>query len=451
MKQEYLSRVADPRSAQFAPAEGWLDRLSRTTLETALTEVAGYVSWRPFDPGADFSVDERYAALPRLTKADLRQWFPSGYLRAGQDLERGLAEGQVVYAQTSGSTEDQVTLVFDPAWWEASERAAWQLNRHARRVTDGHHAEVVLASARCVGPGYREQPRPVAERTLGRHLYLNEHLSPFAWTADDVRRMAAEWNAFAPVVAEADPAYLAPFLQRVEEERLTLREPRLIFLTYSFPARAYLRRIRRTFSAPIASSYGSTETGHVFMECEAGRLHQNTAHCRVDFLPFPPRHGGPGRGRLLVTVFHNPWFLPLRFDVGDVGRLAPGGPCPCGRGDGLTLETIEGRLADVTYDREGRAVTVDDLDRRLTELDGLRGWQLLLPAPGRFDLTVLASEALAPRIRAGARDVLANCYGPDAEVQARVVPALRAEPSGKFRFVCADFPVVHEELLRGCP
>jgi len=152
-----------------------------------------------------------------------------------------------------------------------------------------------------------------------------------------------------------------------------------------------------------------------------------------------------------VTVFHNPWFLPLRFDVGDVARLAQREPCPCGRADGLTLAAIEGRLADVTYDREGRAVTVDDLDRRLAELDGLRGWQLLLPAPGRFDLMVLASEALAPRVRAAAHDVLAACYGPDADVRVRTVSALRPELSGKFRFVCTDFPLSHEELLRGCP
>ena len=34
----------------------------------------------------------------------------------------------------------------------------------------------------------------------------------------------------------------------------------------------------------------------MFMECEAGRLHQVTTTCHVDFLPFSPEHGGPDVG-----------------------------------------------------------------------------------------------------------------------------------------------------------
>ena len=65
--------------AKKAPAprdrSGWLARyrrLSRETLDLALAEVPGYVEWRQFDPGPKAGVEERYAAMPALTKRELR-------------------------------------------------------------------------------------------------------------------------------------------------------------------------------------------------------------------------------------------------------------------------------------------------------------------------------------------------------------------------------------------
>ena len=151
------------------------------------------------------------------------------------------------------------------------------------------------------------------------------------------------------------------------------------------------------------------------MECEAGRLHQNSEHCRVDFLPWLPRHGGPRRGRMLVTVFHNPWFVVLRFDIGDVARLDDRGPCPCGRNQGLTLAAIEGRVADVTFEPRGKAVTVDDLDGVLAEVPGLDGWQLDLPRPGEMQLRILAGPGSRAGPAASARNGSRSMYGERAQ------------------------------------
>jgi hypothetical protein len=170
------------KKAQAPPGRsGWLSgyrRLSRETLDLALREVPGYAAWRRCDPGPGASVDERYAALPALTKRELREHFPAGFVPSRRELGPGLAAGEVEFAQTSGSTDDRVTLVFNPGWWEASERAAWGLNKNARRVADGRHREAVLASPRCVGPGFSPRPQTVAERTIGRHLFVNQKINP---------------------------------------------------------------------------------------------------------------------------------------------------------------------------------------------------------------------------------------------------------------------------------
>ncbi len=430
---------------------GWLARYrrqSRETLELALNEVPGYAEWRQFDPGPKAGVDERYAALPALTKRELRQHFPAGFVPRQRELGPGLAAGEVEFAQTSGSTDDRVTLVFNPGWWEASERAAWDLNRHARKAADGRHREAVLASPRCVGPGFSPRPQSVAERTIGRHLYVNQKINPATWSDADVRRMAQEINGYEPVALEGDPAYLAAFARRSAESGIEVFQPRLIFLTYSFPSRAYLRQMRAVFSAPLVSSYGSTETGHVFMECEAGRLHQNSGHCRVDFLPWLFRHGGPRRGRILVTVFHNPWFIVLRFDIGDVARLDDRGPCPCGRKDGLVLQGVEGRVGDVTFDREGNAVTVADLDAVLAAVPGLEGWQMDLPRPGEMCLRVQAGHGSTRRACGEARERLKELYGERARIEATAAKALQHESSGKIRFVRTSYPVDLAALWR---
>jgi phenylacetate-coenzyme A ligase PaaK-like adenylate-forming protein len=436
--------VKPPRPAWLAPYQ----RHSRETLDLALREVPGYAAWRRFDPGPKSKVDERYAALPALTKRELREHFPSGFIPSQRELGPGLAAGEVEFAKTSGSTDDQVTLVFNPAWWEASERAAWGLNKHARRVADGRHREVVLASPRCVGPGFSPSPLSVAVRTIGRHLYVNQKINPASWSVRDIRRMAGEISDYEPLTLEGDPAYLATFARRVAELGIEVWQPRLIFLTYSFPARMYQRQIRKAFSAPLVSSYGSTEAGHVFMECEAGRLHQNSEHCRVDFLPWLPRHGGPLSGRILVTVFHNPWFIVLRFDIGDVVRLDDRGPCPCGRREGMVLRAVEGRVADVSFDAEGNAVTVDALDAALTEVPGLAGWQLDLPVPGCMRLRLLAAPGAARRACREAGVRLKKIYGERAKIEVAAEKALQHESSGKFRFVRTAYPVDREAFWK---
>jgi phenylacetate-coenzyme A ligase PaaK-like adenylate-forming protein len=440
------------KEKNFQPTgANWLSRyrrLSRKTLELALNEVPGYASWRRSDPGPRASVDDRYAALPVLSKRELREHFPAGFVPSHRELGPGLAAGEVEFAHTSGSTADRVTLVFNPAWWEASERAAWGLNTHARRVADGSHREVVLASPRCVGPGFSPKPLTVAERTIGRHLYVNQKINPASWHAGDIRRMAQEINDYAPLALEGDPAYLAAFARRSAELGIEVCQPRLIFLTYSYPSRLYLRQIRNVFTASPVSSYGSTETGHVFMECEAGRLHQNSRHCRVDFLPWISRHGGPRRGGMLVTVFHNPWFVVLRFEIGDVARLDERGPCPCGRREGLTLAAIEGRVSGVTFNAEGEAVSVDDLDAILAQIPGLTAWQLDLPAPGSRRLRILAEPGFARQACRQARELLQGIYGNGAAIEVAAEKSLQHELSGKIRFTRTAFPVDYAVLWR---
>jgi len=400
-------------------------------LDLALEAVPFYAGWRGVDPGRGSPVWDRYAALPPLTKADIRAHFPKGFVPAGIDFERELAGGNVSTVSTSGSTADRVTLFWSQAWWNQSERDSWALNAHLRHVADGAHREAVLASPRCVGPYRPGETLPVCERTLGRLLFLNQTVNPGRWSDDEMRCMLAELAVFRPAVLEADPFYLAVLAAFAKDKRLAVYQPAVITLTYSFPAKVFLNQIREVFTAPLVSSYGSTETGYVFMECECGRMHQNTDSCHVDFVPLGTRASGTVLGRLLVTPFGHPVQCFVRFDIGDLAERAPEPSCPCGRHAGLTLERIAGRAADVTLTRDGGRVTVADADTVLAGFPDVRGFQLDQAVAGNLHVRLcLAPHAGSETLRRVERS-LKQAYG--FPVTAEAVSALEHEPSGKVR------------------
>ncbi len=400
-------------------------------LEVALDATPFYAAWRALDPGRGAPVSRRFAALPALTKADIRAHFPRGFVPAGTDFESELASGRVSYVSTSGSTADQVTLFWSQDWWNRSEQASWGLNALLRRIADGTHREAVLASPLCVGPWRPGETLSVEERTVGRLLFLNQTVNPANWHASDLRRMLDELAAFRPDVLEADPFYLSALAAFALDHALPAYQPSVITLTYSFPAKVFMNVIRQVFSAPLVSSYGSTETGYVFMECEQGRLHQNTASCHVDFVPLNTHPSGTQLGRLLVTPFGHPVQSLLRFDIGDLAEMCLEQPCPCGRRDGLTLERIAGRASDVTVTRDGSRVTVADIDAILAAEPHVRGFQLDQSEAGELHVRLgLAPKAGSDVIRAVERS-LAGLYG--FPVVAEAVTALEHEPSGKVR------------------
>ncbi len=427
----------DPYSARCAAA-----------LEDALATVPFYRGWRALDPGPGRPAAERMAALPVLSRADLRAHVPHGFVRSGLSARDGFAAGEIEIVTTSGTTADRASVVWHQPWWDRSLREAARVHPALEAVYDGPHREAVLTSPMCTGNLCHVGELPVAERTLGNLLFLNQELDPARWDAASVRRMADELNGFQPDVIEADPAYLAVLARASVHSDTPLHQPACISLTYEFPSRLHLREIRRAFPAvPVVSSYGSTETGYVFTECEAGLLHQNTATCHVDIQPVRASRSRGRLGRILVTTLGNPWFELLRFDVGDLARLHGGAPCRCGRTDGLTVDAIEGRVRDLTFDTRGMAVTVRQLDDAIAAAEGLLAYRIDQSGPRRYVARYVAEDGAEQDLATTLPALVRTVYGPDAEVAPRREPALAPEQSGKFRLAGTTFEWGAEELF----
>ena len=161
---------------------------SASELDLALSAVPAYRDWRAADPGPQAPLDERYAALPLLNKAHLRAHGLEAFLAPGHALAEGLARGAIDTVSTSGTTDEQVVLTWNQAWWNASEAASWTLNRHAAQAGLADHAEALLTSPLSTGvPSPDGKPLAMHRRRLGRFLYLNEHLDSAAWPDTHIR------------------------------------------------------------------------------------------------------------------------------------------------------------------------------------------------------------------------------------------------------------------------
>jgi phenylacetate-coenzyme A ligase PaaK-like adenylate-forming protein len=432
-----------------APAQGPYESRCLETLRVSLRRTRMYEKWRALDPGEGAPIDVRYSSLPYLTKADIRRHFPDGVVPRGLDLGAALAAGTVSFVSTSGTADEAITNIWNQEWWDASERASWALNSHASRLATGGHREAILASALSVGPRSDGPGIPKELRTQGRFFFLNEFGSTVEWPPGHEERILAELSDYAPEVLEANPSLLAKVSRWAARSGRSVFQPPLITLTYEFPSAVHLRQIRAVFKSPIVSSYGSTEAGYVFMECERGRLHQNTEFCRVDLLPVsPPGADGSDVGRILVTTFHNKWFPLLRFEIGDLARLAPA-PCPCGRSAGFTLQSIEGRYISLFVLPNGRVVTHGTLDRAIAQVKGVDEYRIDQDSPSELSLRAVVSEGnAAGAVLRDARDSLHGVLGDGVNITAEAVPRLMPEKSGKYLLAKRNFPI-GEDGARG--
>ncbi len=415
---------------------------SKALLETALEKIPMYRSWKACDPGPQASVDDRYARMPALTKLDINTNFPGGVLPPEVDLPAALEKGEVQFIQTSGTTGDKITNIWNQSWWDASEKSSWELNTHLARIATGDHREAILVNPRNVGIVSDEVPLPMEDRRLARFLYLNEKTDPTVWPAEHMGRMIQEIGTFQPALLEANPSYLARLCRYASAGDKTVFQPGAIVFTYEYPTRMAVAQIRQVFpEVPFASSYGTTETGYVFLQCEAGRFHQNSDFCRVDFEPLKAMHRGPALGRILVTPLHNPWSYLIHFETGDIVKLETGGRCPCGRESGLVLEAIAGRRANLTLACEGRLVTLLELDICLSNLPEVSIYQLVQLNQRSYELHLVSHVADREKHRHTAISLLKSLYGREAGIEVIYDADIAPESTGKYLVSKCLFPI----------
>ena len=382
---------------------------------------------RPKPPADPAAVHAWLSQVPAVGKRELRRGFPKALVREHQDLHAAMRNEQVTLLATSGTTSDRLQVIWEWSWWDPQEREAMRLNgRIASVMALPTYREAVLTTPACGAGTCHFGSQTAAERSIDGILFFNENADPTHWTDGEYDRMLREWREFAPLGIEADPAYLAILARAALARGARLPAPKFITLTYETTTRAMRRDIGRAFDAPAFQLYGATECGVLFMECEHGLLHPNERHSHVDLVPLP----GAGRlARVLVTTLGRAWMPLLRYDIGDVVRVAESRDCACGlKSDGPLLERVEGRQSDCT-ELGGVTITPLMLDDAIHEALGpnatIEQWQLA----GDDLLVVDPANDTAARAAAAVGAVLAK------PIRGERVAAIAPEASGKYRLV----------------
>ena len=382
---------------------------------------------RPEPPADPMEMVRWLARVPPVGKRELRRGFPKALVREHQDLHAAMRLELVTLLATSGTTSDRLQVIWEWSWWDPQEREAMRLNaRIARAMQRPDWREAVLTTPACGAGACHFGSQTAAERSIDGILFFNESADPTHWTDGELERMLREWCEFAPRGVEADPAYLAIVARAALARGVRLPSPEFITLTYETTTRAMRRDIHRAFDAPVFQLYGATEAGVLFMECEHGRLHPNEKHSHVDLVPVP---GSSRLARVLVTTLGRAWMPLLRYDIGDVVRVAESRDCPCGLvSDGPLIERVEGRQSDCTSvgDETVTPLMLDDAIHAALGADAtLEQWQLagdsVLVVDPRNDSSAAAAAAVSK--------LLAR------PLRGERVAAIAPEASGKYRLV----------------
>jgi phenylacetate-CoA ligase len=190
------------------------------------------------------------------------------------------------------------------------------------------------------------------------------------------------------------------------------------------------------FGARFANIYGTSELGVIAAACgRSPGLHVFEDLFLVEVL----RHDRPAAagqpGRLVVTDLANTAMPLIRYEVGDVGRLHTD-PCPCGR-QTARLEVL-GRVQEVLHTPAGPLTASAVADTFFAD-PAVANFRLDETAPGAFEAAVVARPAAAPDV-AGWQERFRGLHAGVRRVRVRLVPFVRPEPSGKYRFVSPSPP-----------
>lgn len=392
----------------------WLDevplyRRHRTAADTAALGL-------PALPG--------FHRLPLIDKGDIRQGFPRNFLRDGVELDDLLDRELVEVEHTSGTSEARTPLLLGLGWWAEQEARALRLNRFVAETLDAfpEARRVTINSPVCSGDICYSGAPALAERIVGNALFTSLSRHPFLWSESDLARMAAEAVEWQPQFLDVDPVYGALFARYCERRQIRLPSLRFILASYEFVSVTHRRVLERAFGVPVFNLYGSTETGHLLMEGERGKMLPSLDTAFLEVVA-TDNHGV---GDLIVTTLTNEYMPLIRYRIGDLveRREEPY----------RTPYLVHGRAADAFLTPAGTRVTTLQIDRNFAEVPGILHYQLRQENEREWRLRYVPDNLPPTSVDLRRlRDRLADLLQINSRLAVQETDALLAESSGKFR------------------
>jgi phenylacetate-CoA ligase len=363
---------------------------------------------------------EAIQTFPFTGKREMREGFP--FLPPGQSLERLLEQQVVELEHTSGTSEEQLPVLFQRGWWDAQEERALRLNPFLARMLDAHPdaRRATLTTPACNGRVCFSAWRSRQHRTFGKTLYVNQARIPFVLKDEELARMADEIADWVPKFLDVDPVHAVWFALYCERQGIRFPSLEFILCSYEFVSVVHKRILERVFGVPVFNLYGSTETGHLLMEDGQGKMKPCYENAFLEVVHPDER----GVGDLIVTTLTNNYMPLLRYRIGDLveRRATPY----------ATSYIVHGRARDTIRAAYGRRVTTWDVDQCFDGIAGIVHYQVHQDQNGNFQFRYIPDRE-GPRELKTVIAKLEDLLKPNSPIAVESVPMLPPTPSGKFR------------------
>jgi len=266
------------------------------------------------------SFKEVYAALPTISKADIREKEETLLTSPARLMKK---------AYTSGTSGSPLTL-FRSAGSILKENAyVWQY-----RKSKGLGAGDPNVSMRGVLDNKTLNYYNKAENTL--------YLSSYLLSRANIRKYAKFIAEFKPKALIAFPSSLFTLINLLQQEGLEVQVP-LLFTSSETLYPFQREKIENGFNGRIYDRYSTAERSILLHECEAGNYHEAAMYSYFEF-----KEQG-----VCTTAFINKAFPLIKYQIDD-SFVHMDKPCSCGKGIGVS--SIEGRVDDVVLLEDGTRI-----------------------------------------------------------------------------------------------
>jgi len=357
--------------------------------------------------------------LPRISKHELREHSPEGFLPRRFTLTGLTTAGLIEEESTSGTSGASVRVIFGRTWWAEQEARALRQNPFISGLLTANPdaRRAVFTTPGCSGVSCFARWLNVEQRTLGSTLYVNQERIPFSLPEAKLAKMAEETAAWAPAFLDVDPVHGMWFALYCERHGLQFPSLRFILTSYEYTSVVHRRTMERVFGVPVINLYGSSETGHLLIEAGDSRSVPSTQTATVELVDRDNR----GVGQFLVTTHTNPYLPLLRYAIGDHAEQTSGG------------YIVHGRVRDALRRADGSVATTRQVDALFADLGDIAHYQVRQHPDGRLELFLMPVRAGDDMAASAAllRSRLSSLL--NGEVAVRTGVLIAPEDSGKFR------------------
>ncbi|WP_157975543.1 hypothetical protein [Brachybacterium sp. YJGR34] len=352
-------------------------------------------------------------------------------VRSPEDfLATGARPGRLPSRMSSGSSGIPFTSYLDPD----------RLARHRSQLVGGYRhlgIDPFGPVVHCRPWIHATRSQRLSSSLRGQILYAGEREEA------TLRRLVRRLSRARGALVVGLSSFVEILLRALEEEEIEIPDGSVgAVLGVGEPASRYLlHRAPRATGVPLSRRYSSMELGIMGLARGADEhYHLDTSTYHVEILETDSdAPAAPGAvGRIVVTDLHNRAMPFLRYDTGDLGRLArdaSGSAVP------NVLAELVGRRSDIPLGGTPEApvrASCYRLFMQVDRLEGIRQFQLRQHAIGEFTW-VLNAQPTA-EIEASVRRLLAEEIGDIRRCQVEFVPEVPLSQSGKARFFLNEIP-----------